>query len=734
MADLPAEGGLHVQFVRSPAAHARIRSIDAEAARAMPGVVGVFTAADLDLPTLDEAPPVPPGPDRAHLRRPCLAGDRVRFVGEAVAVVVAGTVAEAVDAAELVEVDLDELAAVVDPLAALEPGAPLLFPEHHTNVVIDLAPTPAEGDALAGAEVVVTARFHNQRVAAIPLECGGALAVPGDGDRLTVWASTQAPFRVRAVICEAFGLAPEQVRVVAPAVGGGFGAKGGVYPEHLVVAALARRLGRPVRWVETRSENLVAMTQGRGQVQDVELGARRDGVIVGLRARTVTEVGAYVWRGGIATRTSRMMASGAYRIPRIDLRSQAVVTNTSPVGPYRGAGRPEATAMLERSMDLLAGELGIDPVEVRRRNLIRPNQFPYASPAGASYDSGDYEAALDEALRLSDYEKLRAEQAERRRLGDPVAMGVGVSCFCEVSGSGPEFGAVRIDADATATVSTGAAPHGQGHETTFAQVAASVLGLPMERIRVVHSDTDAVARGTGTFGSRSGQLAGSAIFRAATEVVARAREVAADLLEAAPEDLVGAGDGRWSVAGVPARSIGWAEVAAAASDRRVDLAADDDFAQESGTYPFGTHVAVVDVDTDTGMVRLRRMVAVDDCGTVVNPLVVAGQVHGGLAQGVAQALFEAVVYDDAGNPLTTNLADYLVPSAADLPSWELGETVTPSPRNPLGMKGVGESGTVGSTAAIQNAVLDALGPWGVRHIDLPLSPERVWRALQERRD
>jgi aerobic carbon-monoxide dehydrogenase large subunit len=730
VADLPVDGCLHAFFVRSTSPHGVLGGIETAAAKAAPGVVGVFTAGDLELPDLPE-PSLPPAPIRPYLARPVLARDRVRFVGEPVAVVVAESAAAAVDAAELVEISIEDLPAVVAPLDAMEPDAPLLFPEHGQNVVADW-PGEADGDVLAGAEVVVRGRFYNQRVAAVPLEPGGFLAVPGEADgALTVWASTQAPFRIRTDMHQFLGIPIEGVRVIAPAVGGGFGAKGGTYPEHIVTAAVACRLNRPVRWLETRSENLVSMTQGRGQVQEVELGAGADGKIVGLRARTVSEAGAYPWRGVLSARTSRIMGSGPYRIPRIDLHTMVAVTNTTPVGPYRGAGRPEATAMLERAMDLLAAEAGIDPVELRRRNLLRPGDFPYDTPTGASYDSGDYMKALEEAVELVGYDAVRAEQRARRAAGDPVSLGIGISCFCEISGGGPEYGAVRVEPDGQVLVLSGSSPHGQGHETSLAQVAATALAVRLEAVRVVHSDTGVVARGTGTFGSRSLQLAGSAIHRSAREVFEQARQLAAELLEASPDDIVAVEAGRLSVAGVPSRSVSWEEVAKAAGERQVDLFAEDDFSQEGGTYPSGTHFAVVEVDTETGLVRLRRLVAVDDCGTVVNPIIVAGQIHGGLAQGVAQALFEAVAYDPSGVPLTTTLADYLVPSAADLPSWELGEAVTPSPRNPLGAKGIGESGTVGATPAIQNAVLDALAPLGVRHLDPPFSPERVWQAIRD---
>ncbi|MGH9102206.1 MAG: xanthine dehydrogenase family protein molybdopterin-binding subunit [Acidimicrobiales bacterium] len=744
VADLPAPGELRAVFVRSQQAHARIVGIDTEEAATAPGVVAVLTAGDLKVGDLGEQTQPggprpgqwrPAGGPRQELARPCLARDRLRFVGESYAVVVADTQAAAVDAAELVLLEAEELPPVTDPEAAAGEGSELLFPEHGTNLVVDMPPDD-DGDVLEGSDVVVSARFFNQRLAAVPIEPNGALAVPGPDGDLTLWVSTQSAFRVRTDVCATLGLEPSAVRVVAPAVGGGFGAKGGTYPEQVIVAALALRLGRPVRWVETRSENLLAMTQGRAQVQEVELGARSDGTLVGYRTRTLTDFGAYTWRGAFSTGTTRVMGAGVYRLPRICQRSMGVVTNKSPLGPYRGAGRPEATAMIERSMDLLAAELGIDPAEIRRRNFVRPEEFPFRAVTGALYDSGQYELALDQALSLAGYEELRAEQRRRREAADPRLLGIGISCFIEISGSGGEYGAVRVEEDGTVTVHSGSSPHGQGHETVFAQVAASVLKVDLEAVRVLHSDTGLVARGVGTFGSRSGQLAGSAIFRAGEAVVAKARELAAQLLEADPDDVVQQDDGTFAVAGVPTRSLSWGELARQAEageglkPMESGLAAEVDFTQPDSSFPFGAHVAVVEIDSETGHVELRRIVAVDDCGTVLNPLVVTGQVHGGLAQGIAQALFEAVEHDDTGTPLATTLAEYLVPSAADLPSFDLGHTVTPSPRNPLGAKGVGEAGTVGSAPAIQNAVLDALAPYGVRHLDMPLAPERVWRAIQ----
>ncbi|HTX62182.1 MAG TPA: molybdopterin cofactor-binding domain-containing protein, partial [Acidimicrobiales bacterium] len=429
----------------------------------------------------------------------------------------------------------------------------------------------------------------------------------------------------------------------------------------------------------------------------------------------------------IPFRTARLMATGVYRVPRLALTSVGVVTNTTPIGPYRGAGRPEATTMLERAIDLLAAELAMDPAEIRRRNMLVPADFPYTTATGAVYDSGDYGGALDAVLALAGYEGLRAEQAERRRRADPVVLGIGLSTFVEVSGSGGEYGAVSVGRDGTVVVTTGASPHGQGLVTSLAQIVGSELGVGMDFVRVVHSDTAIVPQGVGTFGSRSGQLAGSAALLAAQAVVGQAREIASGLLEVAAGDVVVA-DGGLAVAGVPASTLTWAQLAAAAPGGR--LGSTGEFTQDLGTFPFGAHLAVVEVDTETGGVSLLRLVAVDDCGAVVNPTIVEGQVHGGLAQGIAQALFEEIRYDALGNPLTTTLADYGIPSAAELPSFELGATETRSPRNPLGMKGVGESGTVGSTVAVQNAVVDALSVFGVRHVDLPLTAERVWRAVQ----
>ena len=729
--DLRLDGLLHLAFVRSTIAHGYLRAVDTTEAAAMPGVVAVFTAADLALP-----------PQRAMAAsddicaRPPLADGRVRFVGDAVAVVVAATLASAADAAGAVVVDYDTLPAVADVEGALRPDAPLQFEALGSNVAGGHR-DPEGADPFEGADVIVRGRFENQRVAVVPLEGNTIAVVPGDdgaGHDLTVWVATQMPHGWKAQICELFGLEPGSVRVVAPDVGGAFGAKLGVAAEHAVAVAVARRLGRPVRWTETRSENLVAMAHGRGQVQYVELGLRRDGTITGLRCRILGDAGAYAGFGGVLAQwTTRMMAQGPYRIPRIRYDAAAVLTNTTPMGAFRGAGRPEAAALLERVMDMAAAELGLDPVEIRRRNLLTPDDFPHATVMGVTYDSGDYGRALDEALRRAGYEALRAEQAERRRLGAPVQLGIGVSVYVEITagGGGGEWGSVEVHDDGTVTVKAGTSAHGQGHATAFGMIVADRLRVPIEAIRFVQSDTAAVPRGGGTGGSRSLQTGGNAVRGAAEAVLEQARNLAADLLEAAPSDIVVGDGGRIGVAGVPARTVGWAELARVATEREAGLAAEFDFTQEASTFPFGAHVAVVEIDLETGAVRPVRHVAVDDCGRVLNPLIVAGQQHGGIAQGMAQALWEHFVYDGDGTPLTTTLADYAMPSAAEVPSFEVASTETPTPLNPLGAKGIGESGAVGSTPAVHNAVVDALSHLGVRHLDMPCTPERVWRAIRD---
>jgi aerobic carbon-monoxide dehydrogenase large subunit len=729
--NLALEGVLHLAFVRSPLAHAVITGIDTSAAAASPGVVAVFTAADLDLPAHHGLFVVNP-----DLPRPPLATDRVRFVGEAVAVVVAETKAAAVDAVELVEVDYDPLPAVVDMEAALEPEAELQFPDLGSNIAA--GERSADADVLADADVVVRARLVNQRLAVMPME-GNAIAVrPGSDDGqhdLTIWVSTQMPHGFRGQAAALFGLENERVRVIAPHVGGGFGGKAGVIAEHTVAIGVARALGRPVTWVETRSENLVSMPHGRGQVAYYELGLTREGVITGLRARVVGDSGAYAGFGGaLVFASTHTMATGVYRIPKLAFDGAVALTNTTPMGAFRGAGRPEATAHIERMIDLAGAELGMDPAEIRRRNLIRPDEFPYETLSGVRYDVGDYDLALREALRIVDYDKLREEQASRREAGDPVQLGIGISVYVEITaGAGDEYGSVTVHADGSATISAGTSAHGQGHATAFAMVASDRLGIPMEKIRFVQSDTAAVPRGGGTGGSRSLQMAGNAVRAAADDVLEQGRRRAAAMLEASVDDVQLTDDGEFGVAGVPSVTLTWAQVASGAEAEGEQLFAGLDFHQDSATFPFGAHVSVVEVDTDTGRVTPRRHVAVDDCGRVLNPLIVEGQQHGGLAQGIAQALYEEVVFDADGQPLTGTLADYRMPSAADLMTFETVNTETPTPLNPLGAKGIGESATVGSTPAVQNAVVDALSALGVRHVDLPCTPERVWRAVQDAR-
>ncbi|MGH3392034.1 MAG: xanthine dehydrogenase family protein molybdopterin-binding subunit [Actinomadura sp.] len=740
--DLRIAGTLHMAFLRSPLAHAVIGGIDVSDALEAPGVVAAYTAADLGIPrfhgfiTLNEA-----------CARPPLAEGKVRFVGDPVVAVVAETRAAAVDALEHVDVDYEPLPAVIDPEEALAEGAPLQFEELGSNMAAGVR-EPDGTDPLAGADVVVRGRFVNQRVAVVPME-GNAITVvpggdgsprptdpdrpPGDPHDVTVYVSTQMPHGFRRIAAKLFDLEPERMRVIAPHVGGGFGGKAGVTAEHAVAIAAARVLGRPVSWVETRSENMVAMPHGRGQVQYVELGLTHDGTIVGLRCRMVGDAGAYAGFGGaLVLGSTYSMAQGVYRIPAIGYEAVAALTNTTPMGAFRGAGRPEAAAFLERIMDMAAAELKLDPVEIRRRNLLPPDVFPYTTEVGTVYDSGDYAAPLDEALRVAGYGELRAEQAARRERGDARLLGIGVSTYVEVTGGGSgEYAAVEVHEDGTATIAVGTSAHGQGHDTSFSMIVADRLGIPMESVRVVQSDTAVVPRGGGTGGSRSLQLGGNAVNKAAVEVVDRARRLAASLLEANADDIVVTGEGHVGVRGVPSAALSWSELATAALEEGEPLAATLDFTQEGATFPFGAHVAVVEVDTETGLVEPVRHVAVDDCGRVLNSLIVAGQQHGGVVQGMAQALWEEYVYDAAGNPLTTTLVDYGMPSAAEVPGLEVSNTETPTPLNPLGAKGIGESATVGSTPAIQNAVVDALSHLGVRHIDMPCTPERVWRAIQD---
>jgi aerobic carbon-monoxide dehydrogenase large subunit len=735
--DLEVEGLLHVAFVRSTIAHARIETVDADDARSMPGVVAVYVSGDLDLADQQGFVMLPP-----TMNRPMLARDKVRFVGDIVAMVVASSKAAALDAAEAVIVDYDPLPAVADMEAALEPDAPLLHDAHGSNVANAMGTGPVEG-VLDGADLIVSQRVVNQRLAAVPMEGNGVVAIPGDPEGgITLWVPSQGPHAVRDAVAPALGLDPELVRARCAAVGGGFGPKAGVYVEHILVAKAASVLGRPLKWTETRSENMLSMAHGRAQVHYAELGVKRDGTVVGLRVRSITDAGAYPSVGAFLPFFTQLMSQQVYRTPRIEFNWQAALTNTTQLGAYRGAGRPEATHLVERMLDIAADELGMDPAEIRRRNFIPPDAFPFSTGTGATYDSGDYERPLNALLEHADYEQLRAEQAARRERDDPKLLGIGLSSYIEITapvGLYREWGKVEIADDGTVVGYVGTSAHGQGHETAFSMVLSEVLGVPMEQVRIVQSDTALIPRGQGTGGSRSLQIAGSALMVAGDEVLAQAKQLAAHLFESSADDIV-VGDGGLHVAGVPARTLSWAELASTVKDdaRRPagmmpQLAHELDFDAGSSSFPFGAHLAVVEIDRETGRVELVRHVAVDDCGRIINPMLVAGQQHGGIAQGVAQVLYEHVQYDEDANPVTGNLMDYAVPSAAELPSYEVFNTETPSPLNPLGAKGIGESATIGSTPAVHNAVVDALSHLGIRHLDMPCTAERVWRALQEAR-
>ena len=736
--DLVETGLLHVAFVRSTVAHGEITSVDVSAAARIPGVVAVYNAAgdDLGLPSLQQFAMMP-----ASLNRPIFAKERVRFVGDIVAAVVAESKAQAVDAADTVVIEYRPLPAYTNAADGLAPDAPLLFPEHGSNVCFGTT-FGDEADPLEGAFAVAEVTMVSQRLAGVPMENNGILATPADGG-LTCWVSHQTPHSIHDLYAPMLGLEPGSLRVVCPWVGGGFGPKAAPYVEHLVAAKAALALNRPVKWAETRSEDMVSLVHGRDYSMTARLGVAADGKIVGLDGSVLAAAGAYPAIGAILPMLTQMMAVGVYDIPKVRFTTTAVLTNNTTVGAYRGAGRPEATQLIERVLDVAADKLGMDPAEIRRVNFLQPAAFPLTTPTGANYDSGEYEKALDAALQASGYQQLRAEQTKRRAAGDTVQLGIGISSYVEVTapvGLHVEFGAVEIHDDGSASVFAGTSVHGQGHHTAFAMLASDVLGIPMDKITLVNSDTATVPRGVGTLGSRSLQTAGSAIHLASIEVLERARTIAAHLLEALPGDLV-ASAGGLHVAGVPAQAISWAELARTSRDSaRLPAGVEAgilrhelDFDGTGSTFPFGAHVSVVEVDTETGQVRMVRHIAVDDCGRILNPLLVTGQQHGGIAQGAAQALFEWVQYDADANPITTNLLDYAVPSASELCSFETSNTQTDSPRNPLGAKGIGESGTIGSTPAIQNAVVDALSHLGIVHIDMPCSAERVWQAIQMHR-
>ena len=733
VADLRFDGAAHACFVRSSVASGRLVGVDTTEARAWPGVLGVFAAADLDLPDLPTIPVV-----NRRMARPILARDTVRFVGEPVVAVVAETAAAATDAAEHVVVDIEPQPAVVA-LPDAAAGDTLVHQDAGTNVAFDM---PVSGHAEApldfsGCEVTVEDSLVNQRLAAVPLEPRSAAAEwSSDGSRLTFYASTQGPHRVRDALAALYGLDQAAVRVVTPDVGGGFGAKGAPSPEELLVAGLSRALGRPVTWTESRAENLTSSVHGRAQSQRFRLGGTRAGRITHYELDVVQDAGAYPMIGAFLPTYTRKVFTGCYRIANASISGRSYVTNTVPVTAYRGAGRPEAIFAIERAVDLYAAKIGMDPAEVRRLNFVAPEHFPYTNSAGSTYDSGDFGAALDRALAAARYGELRAEKARRRASADrdPTLLGIGIASYVESTSMGPsELGEIELAPDGSLVVRTGATAFGQGHDTCWAMIAAEATGVALDRITVISGDTAEIASGGLTAASRSAQLAGSAVLTASQYLVQSARARAAARLEAAEEDVVlDTATGAFHVVGSPQPRVGWADIAAQAAEAgEAPLAAVSDFVQADSTYAFGCHVAVVEVDSATGDTTLRRLVACDDAGTLINPLIAEGQVQGGIAQGAAQVLLEEMAYDADGNPLANNLIDYSAISAPDLPSFELVGMETPTPLNPLGAKGIGESGTVGAGPAILNAICDAVAHLGIDHIDMPATPQRIWRALSQ---
>jgi carbon-monoxide dehydrogenase large subunit len=757
--NLVLPGLLHMAILRSPMAHARLTRVNADAAREMPGVLGVFTGADLagEQGSLPCAWPITE--DMKSPVAPSIAVDRVNFAGEAVAVVVARSAYEAADALESIDVDYDELPVVLDMAAAVEDGADLVHEDLGTNKsatwVFDSGEAGTGGDveqAIADSEVVIERTFRQQRLIPAFMEPRSVVVDP-TGEQLTMWSSTQIPHILRVMLAMTLSVPEHKIRVIAPDVGGGFGGKLQVTPEEVLTFLVARRMGKPVKYTETRSESILSAHHGRDQIQKLTLSARRDGTVTGLKVELLADMGAYLRlvSPGVPI-LGAFMFNAIYKFPAYRFSCTNVFTNKTPTDAYRGAGRPEATFAIERLMDELAAELGVDPMAVREKNWITHEEFPFTTVCGLTYDSGNYEAATDKAKDLFGYDALRAEQAERRERGDSVQLGLGISTFTEMCGLAPsrvlgslsygaggwEHAAIRMLPTGKVEVVTGSSPHGQGHETAWSQIVADQLGVPFEDVEVLHGDTQSSHKGMDTYGSRSLTVGAMAVVAAADKVKAKAARIAAHMLEAGEDDVeFAAGSFQVRGAGADAKSVSIQDVALAvfaAHDLpdgvEPNLDSEATFDPENFSFPHGTHLCAVEVDTETGRVTIRKYVCVDDIGTVVNPLIVEGQVHGGLAQGIAQALFEEAVHDESGTLTTGTLADYLVPSAADLPSFVTDRTETPATSNALGVKGVGEAGTIASTPAVVNAVIDAVRHLGVTDIEMPCTPMRVWQAIR----
>lgn len=733
--DLKLPDLAYLAFLRSPHAHARVTAIRTDAARNAPGVIKVVTAKDLGplrpIPHLIVLPGLKPFPYQY------LADEVVDSTGVPVAAVVAESPWLARDAVELIEVEYDPLPAVAHSERALQPGAPLAHPELGTNQAFSF---PMKGGdvntALSQAAHIVNVRIEHNRIAGAPMEPRGVVAqyTPGS-DELTVWVTTQSPFLTRAALATALEFPEQKLRVIAPDVGGGFGVKGPVYREEVVAAALARQLGRPIKWMSTRTEDMLTTLHARGSIAEAEAAVTKDGEVTGLKAKAMFNLGAHLLSQTLVPTMSHAgHVLGPYRIQNAELLTIGVYTNTAPTGPYRGAGRPEGVYLIECVMNEAARVTGLDPVEIRRRNFIPPDAFPYTTAFGTPYDSGDYARALDRVVELADYHALRREQAELRERGE--IMGIGVSAYVESTGVlGWESGLVRVERSGTVTAITGSSPHGQGHETTFAQIIADYLGIAYEDVIVRHGDTLGAPQGVGTFGSRSVALGGSALAQAAVEIREKGRRLAAALLEASPEDLQLV-QGGFQVKGVPQKKIGWDRIAEFAHrpmglppEETPGLEATAFFRQDRMAFSFGACLAVVKVDRETGEVRLERLIAVDDCGNAINPLLVEGQIVGALAQGMGEALLEQIIYSEDGQLLSGTFMDYAMPRADDMPELVVDRTVTPSPLNPLGAKGVGEGGTCVAPPAIVSALVDALAPSGISYMDMPLTSENIWRAI-----